>query len=448
MIKQRLSLFAFALAFAGFAAAQNMVTTYCGNGSPGLVNGPVHSAKFNQPFGMCIDKTGNLYVADAGNHCIRKISSGVVSTLAGSGAMGWKDGDGDTARFNSPSNLCVDDSGNVYVSDFANQRIRKVTPQGKVSTLAGTGVAGYTDGTAAGSQFNYPRGICVDSAGNLYVADSWNHRIRKITRNGQVITFAGGGASSGVGSTGALADGQDTSARFYTPSGLAIDRTGNLYVADAYNHRIRRVSNTGMVTGVCGTGNSGLGNGASQDGDSASVRLNTPTEVYVNEATGYLLIGETFGNRVRSLNLQDYSVSTYAGSGLADYFDDVDSLAAFNYPRGVVANATGRVVYVCDYNNHAIRMMEPVLQTSLASLTSPESLYIFPHPVANRFAIANLPEASQEIQIFSATGALVFQNLTVSAPSHTIDISSLPVGLYLLRVTTEGATYHQPLMKK
>ena len=128
-----------------------------------------------------------------------EIATGIVSTYAGTGVSGWKDGKSDSARFNSPTDLCVDDSGNVYVSDFQNQRIRKISNTGNVSTIAGSGLAGFGNGHGILARFNYPRGICIDKAGNLYIGDSWNHRIRKIDVSGNVTTYAGGGNSIGVG---------------------------------------------------------------------------------------------------------------------------------------------------------------------------------------------------------------------------------------------------------
>lgn len=336
--------------------AQYNVTTYAGNGNPGFIDGNASGAMFNSPFGICRDKSGNIFVADGGNNCIRKITpGGVVSTYAGIGMAGYLDGAGNVAKFNSPSDLCVDNAGNVYVSDFNNHRIRKISSGGIVSTVAGTGTAGYNDGSAVLAQFNYPRGICIDQQGNLYVGDSWNHRIRKIDNTGNVGTYAGGGNSIGVGSTGDYIDANDTNARFYTPAGLSIDNYGNIYVADAYNHRIRKINTLRTVTTLCGSSATGQGNGGYADGSASSAIFNTPTEVF-SDSLGNLVIGDTFGNRVRKADFSG-NVTTIAGTGIAGFIDGAGNVAKFNYTRGVTANVTGDTIYLADYNNHSIRMI-------------------------------------------------------------------------------------------
>jgi len=154
--------------------SQNYVTTYAGTGSPGFINGDTSIASFNKPFGICIDPEGNLYLADAYNHCIRKIGiDGQVSIYAGTGSAGYLDGPADEARFNQPINICLDDEGNMFVSDFINQRIRKISSDMEVTTIAGMGQSGYLEGPADEAKFNYPRGICLDDTGNIYIGDSW-----------------------------------------------------------------------------------------------------------------------------------------------------------------------------------------------------------------------------------------------------------------------------------
>ena len=225
---------------------RGMVSTLAGSGVAGINDGTGTSAYFNNPTGVALDGSGNVYVADKGNNCIRKIDSGKrVTTLAGNGRSGfggYADGTGTSAQFNSPSGVAADLSGNVYVADQGNNCIRKITALGEVSTLAGSVTAGYADGQGAAAQFNRPSGVALFSRstvngnviGNLYVADQGNNRIRKITPVGVVSTLAGSGTQGGINGTGA-------SAQFNGPSGVAVDGSGTVYVADFGNQRIQVV---------------------------------------------------------------------------------------------------------------------------------------------------------------------------------------------------------------
>ena len=207
------------------------VSTLAGS-TVGFRDGLGTTAQFNFPSGVALDAGGNVYVADFSNNLIRKITpEGLVSSLAGS-TEGFRDGSGTSAQFNSPIGVAVDAAGNVYVADSFNNRIRKITPEGLVSTLAGSTV-GFRDGAGTSAQFSYPIGVEVDAAGNVYVADYGNHLIRKITPEGLVSTLAG--------STVGFRDGSGTSAQFNGPTGVAVDAEGNVYVADESNHLIRRI---------------------------------------------------------------------------------------------------------------------------------------------------------------------------------------------------------------
>jgi len=216
---------------------QGTVTTFAGTtGTAGLVNGTGAAALFNGPTGIATDISGNVYVADNGNNVIRKITSkGVVTTLAGSGNRGALDGTGAAASFNQPQALTVDGIGNVYVADKGNNLIRKITPDGVVTTIAGTGTAGSANGVGTAASFNGPAGITIDASGNLYIGDSNNNLIRKIAANGTVSTLAGTG-SAGAGNGGL------TAATFNNPQGVVVDTYGRIYVADTGNSLIRVIN--------------------------------------------------------------------------------------------------------------------------------------------------------------------------------------------------------------
>jgi sugar lactone lactonase YvrE len=221
------------------------VLTLAGAGYPGVQDGDLLKASFSDPFGIAVDSRGTVYVADAGeSNNIRRITDeGRVETIAGT-SEGFSDGDRNSAQFNTPSGLCIDRRGNLIIADTANNRIRRIDPKGEVSTLAGSGEAGLKDGSASESQFDSPLGVAADAEGNVYVADSYNDCIRKISVAGQVTTIAGRRSPG-------FADGQDT-ALFDTPSGIAVDSQGNLFVADTGNDRIRRITPQGEVTTFAG----------------------------------------------------------------------------------------------------------------------------------------------------------------------------------------------------
>lgn len=279
------------------------VTTFAGSGTVGSSNGTGTAASFRNPFDIAIDANGNLYVADSKNNKIRKITpDGIVSDFAGNGIAGHDDGQ--NATFNSPAGIAIDKDGNLYVSDSGNNLIRKITADGTVSTLAGSGAAGKANGSGISASFNGPIGIAIDTDGNVYVADSYNNLIRKITPAGIVSTFAGNGVAGSTDGTGA-------SASFKDPIGLEIDPYGNLYVSDAQNNKIRKVTPQGVVTSITGQATPG-----NDDGDLASARLNTPFGIAI-DADGNLYIGDTNNNLVRKINVIKYTIDKPLPAGLS-----------------------------------------------------------------------------------------------------------------------------------
>jgi sugar lactone lactonase YvrE len=232
-----------------------VVTTLAGSGALGSKDGAGSAAQFDEPVSTAVDAGGNVYVVDINDSRIRKITAtGVVTTLAGSGTQGFQDGPGASAQFNRPGGLAVDANGNVYVADRGNNRIRKITAAGVVTTLAG-GTQGYKDGTGSAAQFSYPEGVAVDAAGNAYVADSGNNRIRKISPAGVVTTLAGSGIQGAQ-------NGSAASAQFSGPADVVVDASGNLYVADSGNSQIRKITPAGVVSAVAGSGQPGYLDGS------------------------------------------------------------------------------------------------------------------------------------------------------------------------------------------
>jgi sugar lactone lactonase YvrE len=276
----------------------------------GSADGAGSEARFNYPSGVAVDSAGNAYVADTGNNRIRKMTSaGVVTTLAGSASSsGYADGTGSAAQFYFPSGLAVDSSGTVYVADTENHTIRKVTAAGVVTTLAGLAkVFGSTDGTGSEALFDSPSSVAADSAGNVYVADFGNQTIRKVTPVGVVTTLAGLSQPNpdGLGGfVGGSADGTGNAARFHYPRGVAVDSTGNVYVADAGNHTIRKVTQAGVVTTLGGL----AGSFGSVDGTGSAARFGSystccsyapgPYGVAVDGA-GNVYVADTRNNTIR-----------------------------------------------------------------------------------------------------------------------------------------------------
>ena len=317
------------------------VQALAGDGTPAFLDGTGTAAKLNNPSGVAVDATGDVYVADTGNNRIRMINPlGVVMTVAGDGTAAFLDGTGTAAKFSGPSGVAVDAAGYVYVADTVNQRIRKIAPGGAVTTLAGDSSAGFVDGAGTAARFNFPKGVAVDAAGNVYVADTGNNRVRKIAPGGTVTTLAGDG-------TAAFVDGTGTAARFNAPSGVAVDVAGSVYVADTYNHRVRKVSPSGVVTTLAGNGT-----GAFLDGTGTAAELYYPNGVAVDVA-GAVYVADKGNNRIRRIDPQGV-VTALAGNGTAAFLDGAGTGAKLSGPYGVAAGAIGDI-YVADHGNHRIR---------------------------------------------------------------------------------------------
>ena len=331
--------------------AGGVVSTLAGAaGVSGSANGTGGAARFNQPQGIAVDSAGNVYVADTGNQTIRMIASGgVVSTLAGlAGVSGTNNGTGGNARFYQPEGVAVDAAGNVYVADTWNHTIRQITSGGVVSTLAGlAGVAGTTNGAASGACFYQPQGVAVDSSGNVYVADTGNQTIRMITSGGVVSTLAG--SAGNYGST----DGTGPGALFYGPAGVAVDGLGFVYVADYFNQTIRRVTSAGVVSTLAGS----VGNYGSADGTHTAARFWYPAGVAVRGTnTGTVYVADSGNGTIRSLVSVsgNWVSSTLAGSASTGSTEATGSAARFYSPGGMAVDGSGNL-YVADTQNGTIR---------------------------------------------------------------------------------------------
>jgi len=334
-----------------YRATSFTVSTIAGRGGmAGFLDGAGTTAMFNSPHGGPLDASGNLYVTDYLNHRIRKISldpdgkTWKVTTFAGSGVAGHVNGTGTAAQFQHPACVSIDASGIFYVADTNNHRIRRVTQEGAVTTFAGSGTAGSANGTGTAAQFNRPCGIAVNaSSGDLYVVDIENHRIRKVTKEGVVSTFVGGTQGS--------ANGMGTAAQFNRPHEIAIDTAGNLYVADSENHRIRKVTKDGMVSTLAGS-TKGFA-----DGVGTAAQFDWPRGITLDRA-GNLYVADWLNNRIRKITPQG-EVTTIAGSGATGrgnggLVNGMGAVARFNGPVGIIMDTSGNL-YVFENDNHCIR---------------------------------------------------------------------------------------------
>jgi uncharacterized protein (TIGR03437 family) len=340
--------------------AGGTVTTFAGSGVFRYSGdgGAATSAQLNTPMGVAVSyggafgNSGVLYIADTANNVVRSVANGAIANVAGTGAAGFA-GDGNAAtgaQLNGPQGLAVDAAGNLYIADTENHRVRKVAGNGTISTVAGTGTAGFGgDGGAAGSaQLNLPYAVATDAAGNLYIAEFGGNRVRKVAANGNISTLAGNGITGFAGDGG-----QATSARLNGPRGVAVDSAGNVYIADTANNRVRQVAPGGVITTVAGTGSSGV----SGDGGLALNALVGNPVAVATDSVGNVYIADGSA-RVRKLFLSGL-ITTIAGAGTLGYSGDGGSApnALLHGPSALAVNAAGSV-WVADSSNNAVRLLQ------------------------------------------------------------------------------------------
>ncbi len=341
------------------ARAQRIITTFAGSaGGVGTGDGgPATEASLGFPDGLAVDAAGNLFIADTFNHRIRRVSpDDIISTVAGNGIRGFS-GDGGpatNASLANPDGLAVDAAGNLFIADTFNHRIRRVSPDGIISTVAGSEFGGFFSGDggpATDASLAFPQGVAVDAAGNLFVADTFNHRIRQVSPDDIISTVAGNGICGFSGDGGPA-----TNASLANPDGLAVDAAGNLFIADTFNNRIRRVSPDGIISTVAGSEFGGFFSG--DGGPATDASLAFPQGVAV-DAAGNLFVADTFNHRIRQVS-PDGIISTVAGNGIRGLSGDGGPAtnASLANPDGLAVDAAGNL-FIADSSNHRIRRVSP-----------------------------------------------------------------------------------------
>ncbi len=394
---------------------QLYVDTYAGTGIQGFVNGDTSVAQLYWPYGVATDNNNNVYVADAFNHCIRKVSpNGQVTTVAGNGTPGFTNGNGTSATFNTPTGIFVAPNGKIYVADNLNNAIRVIDQLGNVTTVAGSGAQGYSDGPANSAEFYEPKSLTVDANGIVYVADYENHTVRKI-QGGMVSTLAGNGVAGFVNGTG-------TAARLNRPRDIVIDVNGNLFVTDLMNHSIRKITPSGVVTTFVGNGIAGNTNGSG-----TSAQLSTPTGITIDNL-GNFYVSDAVTPKIRKITSSG-QVSTYAGSGNYGYFDGPSSSAKLTLLQDVAINSQGEIL-IGDRDNNRVRIIKQQNTNSVLTINNTNII-----SNVNCFG-GNNGSASVNI----SGGTAPYSYLWMPSGQNTAIVNGLTAGTYTVTITDANST--------
>jgi secreted PhoX family phosphatase len=420
-----------------------VISTFAGQNGLFGEGYPAVNAELSFMQNLTTDTAGNIYIADVDNHRIRMINAvtGAITTVAGCGISGQQDafsGDGGpatAAHLYFPCGMAFDHSGNLFICDQDNQRIRMVNTSGIITTVAGNGIYGLVDNVPAGNaEFRNPTGLVVDKAGNIYISDNANQCVRKVDAVTGIVTTVAGNGIMGYSGDG----GPATNAQLNYPLDVALDGNGNLYISDG-NYCIRKVDTLGNISTVAGNGTAGF---SGDGGPAVNAQLRTPWSIKA-DSVGDILIADDDNLRIR-LVYADGLITTIAGNGVPGFSGDggLATDASLNFPKGVAYDNAGNL-YIADQQNHRVR------KTSLTALAAPQvnktpfaNVFAYPNPTVGILNIMNA--ANCNAAIYNVLGKEILQ-LSVMNNKQSIDLSNLPGGVYMLRVT--GDNGEQKTMK-
>lgn len=436
------------IVFLSINCQAQIITTVAGTGIKGYTGAgtPATSAELYSPSGVAVGKDGYIYMSDQNASCIWKISpAGIIYNLAGQpGKTGYSgdNGPATAALIYWPTGLAVDRTGNLFIADQFNNVIRKVDTSGIITTIAGTaGIIGYSGdgGAATAAAFWHPNDVGVDTAGNVYVADRDNQVIRKIDRAG-IITTVGGNNTVGYSGDG----GPATNAQMDYPSGLCVDKAGNIFIADLYNSRVRKIDTEGIITTIAGIGTKAF---SGDGGPATSAEINNVSAICIDTA-GTIYFTDYNNYRIRKVDKAGF-ISTIAGNGLFGYSGDniMATTASISYAEGVAVDTAGNV-YIADYANSRLRKVTPD-KSALSTRTSVATGHcnVFPNPSTNgSFTVtATAISGDYSLQVLNAGGEVMYER-QCSPITNEIDLSKSPPGIYTLLLKNKDISINKKLV--